>query len=282
MNKKPIQNQTLEIGNAKNLVKIIKNSFLNIHDIIRRFDLDEAAKFLDKNSHFQKEHDKKHPHSHKHGGKGHSGCSHAHTGTIFIPKEHRSQKEQTLYELTQRWKIQLDMPEILEYLSARFNNIKQQGIKDWNSEAESFVLQEVLKTGVNQFYHTKLVRELAKKTKNFSTEHMLVANPTQFENMFPDFELVSIPREVISVMFNRKNTKHWTEQKEIENDNFEGLVFKIDKFVSKLDDFDILKKEMFYLETDGRFEKRIEQMIEKEEKHLWINFGQIEQESFPG
>jgi hypothetical protein len=127
-----------------------------------------------------------------------------------------------------------------------------------------------------------LVRELAKKTKNFSTEHMLVANPTQFENMFPDHEMVLIPRDVVSVMFNRENTSNWVEEAQISEENFDGLVFKIEKFVDKLDDFDLLKKEMFYLETDGRFEKRIEQMIEKEEKHFWLNFGQVEKESFPG
>lgn len=101
----PNRKLPLEISKVKNLVGIIRNSFLNIHDIIRRFDLEEAAKFLEKNTHFQKEHDKKNPSSHKHGHKGHSGCGHAHTGTIYIPKEHRSQKEQLLYELTQKWKI---------------------------------------------------------------------------------------------------------------------------------------------------------------------------------
>jgi hypothetical protein len=53
------------------------------------------------------------------------------------------------------------LPDLLDFLSDRFNNIKQQGIKDWNSEAEEFVLQEVLKAGVNHYYHSKLLKELA-------------------------------------------------------------------------------------------------------------------------
>jgi hypothetical protein len=111
---------------------------------------------------------------------------------------------------------------------------------------------------------------------------MLLANPSQFEKMFPDFELNSIPRNVVGEIFSRENVVNWTDAENIKTDNFEGLVFQIPQFVAHLNDFEILKKEMFYLETDGRFEKRVEKMIEVEEKHLWLNFGQIEQKSFPG
>jgi hypothetical protein len=83
---------TIDISDAKNTVNIIRNNFLNVHDILRRFDLNEASKFLDKNTHFQNEHNKNHPHKH-HDHKKHTGCSHAHTGNIWIPKEHRTQKE---------------------------------------------------------------------------------------------------------------------------------------------------------------------------------------------
>ena len=275
---------TIDISDAKNTVNIIRNNFLNVHDILRRFDLNEASKFLDKNTHFQNEHNKNHPHKH-HDHKKHTGCSHAHTGNIWIPKEHRTQKEQCLFELTQFWKMQVDLPEILEYLSDRFNNIKKQGLKDWNSEAEAFVLQEVMKNGVNQYYHSRLIKELGVKTKNYSTDHMLVANPSQFEKLFPKFDLNSIPRTVISRMFDRKNVINWNGSNQNVNQNgdkFEGLFFNIENFVQNYNHFELLKKEMFYLETDGRFEKRIEQMVEKEEKHLWLSFGEIDKESFPG
>lgn len=83
-------------------------------------------------------------------------------------------------------------------------------------------------------------------------------------------------------MFDKKNVKNWNGQNGVLSESFEGQEFEISNFMEKYDDFEVLKKEMFYLETDGRFEKRMENMMEKEEKHLWLSFGQMSKEAFPG
>ena len=46
----------LEAGQAKLLVAIIRDKFLNIHNIISRFSQEEGGRFLSRNEHFRAEH----------------------------------------------------------------------------------------------------------------------------------------------------------------------------------------------------------------------------------
>jgi hypothetical protein len=98
-------------------------------------------------------------------------------------------KERILNDLTLPWQIEIDLKDLLDFLCPKFFNIKEKGKKEWNDEAEGFVLTEVLKEGVNMFYQSKLLRELKDRSRNYSTDHLLVANPSQFQKLFPEFGL---------------------------------------------------------------------------------------------
>ena len=51
------------------------------------------------------------------------------------------------------------------------------------------------------------------------------------------------------------------------------MVFSIENFVEKYDVFENIRGELFFLETDGKFEKKVVNMMEKEEKFLRMTFG---------
>ena len=46
----------------------------------------------------------------------------------------------------------LTQSEILNFLSTRFFNIKGKNPTDWNEEAQSYVLKEVMKEGVKHYF----------------------------------------------------------------------------------------------------------------------------------
>jgi len=54
--------------------------------------------------------------------------------------------------LTKDWKLKKALPEILNFLSTRFFNIKGKNPTDWNEEAQSYVLKEVMKEGVKHYF----------------------------------------------------------------------------------------------------------------------------------
>lgn len=262
--------KSLTKSQGKDLISIIKNKFLNIFKVLRNFDLDEANNFLKKNAHFYTEYLKKNPHQHsKSCGKDHhdhSSCDHGPTGIIFVPKDKRSPKEQIVFELTENWKIETELPKLLEFLSKRFFNIKRRGIKDWNSQAESFVLQEVMKEGVNQYYHKRVLQELKQKTKGHSTDHMLIANPSQYGKFFEDLGMNIIDDQNMKILNSQGNENNWCV---------------VENFIDQIDLREKAKQEILYLERDGRFEKRVHKMEEINEKFLWVNFSDINKEHFP-
>jgi len=90
----------MEVTDAKKLVKILKNNFLNIHEILRKFDPEHAALFLDRNTFYKNQQEKNSTKDENKHNQGHSSCSHAHTGEILIPKDKMTQKEEILSELT--------------------------------------------------------------------------------------------------------------------------------------------------------------------------------------
>ena len=66
----------------------------------------------------------------------------------------------------------------MEFVVPKFYNIKEKGKSDWNQEAEDFVLTEVLKEGVNMYFQMKLIKALKAKSDSYSTDQMLIANPS--------------------------------------------------------------------------------------------------------
>ena len=65
-----------------------------------------------------------------------------------------------------------------------------------------------------------MVKELSKKSKNFSTDHLLIANPSQFEKLFPKHRLDSIPRELVKKMFEEKSKSDQSATFGLEGDIF--------------------------------------------------------------
>lgn len=216
--------------------------------------MEDASNFLKRNSYYQQELSKN----------GSSCCNSCDsTGDIYIPEQDMTQKEHILQELTSPWRIEVTLKELMEYLSTRFFNIKKSGIADWNEEAEKYVLTEVLKEGVNIFYHKKLVEELKRKSDGYSTDHLLIANPSQFSKMFPEHELELLGENSMNG---------------IVKSNFTVA----DGFLGDFNTIDKISDELTYLERDSRFEKSFSNGIEGKEKFMWIRFGQIKKEDFSG
>lgn len=132
---------------------------------------------------------------------GKEGCCGDGVGEIYIPEKKRTFKEKTLAELTTPWKIKADLPTLLEFLSDRFFSIKSKGGKAaWNKDAEEFVLKEVLKEGVQMFYERKLRAALAAEANSSSTEHLLVANPSQWPTIAPNIPLNHFSAESMNLL----------------------------------------------------------------------------------
>ena len=166
--------------------------------------------------------------------------------------------------MTQNWQIEVKLKEILDFVVPKFNNIKEKGKSDWNQEAEDYVLIEVLKEGVNLYFQMRLMKALREKSDSYSTDQMLIANPSQFEKLFPDFNEEN---------FGEKSMKELHEK----------TTLVVDDYLSKdYNTIDNIHKELLYLERDGRFERTYRNGREGKEKFFWIKFGQIKKEDFQG
>ena len=63
------------------------------------------------------------------------------------------------------------LPKILDYLQQRFNSIKKSGQKDnlnWDAETEVFILNEVLREGLQLFFIKEIRRVIE---ENSTTQH---------------------------------------------------------------------------------------------------------------
>lgn len=175
-----------------------------------------------------------------------------------------SQKETTLYELTRSWKVEVLLPELLAYVSPKFFNIKNKGSKsDWNQEAQTFVLTECMKEGVNLFFHKKLLENLKKKSQGHSTEQMLVAHPSNFEKLYPDFRMEYFGEDQMKDLL---SIGHLT----------------LFPFIGDFSKVDTAYEEFKFCERDGRFERNIKNSMEGKEKFMWTSFSKITEKDFPG
>lgn len=130
-------------------------------------------------------------------------------------------------ELTTPWKIKTDLPNLLEFLSDRFFSIKNKGSPaSWDKEAEQFVLKEVLKEGVQMFYERKLKAALAAEANSSSTEHLLVANPSQWPKIAPNLPLNMISAESMHLLMNSNYIliRGFTESKSMANEALKSLL----------------------------------------------------------
>jgi hypothetical protein len=71
---------------------------------------------------------------------------------IYIPIDQMSFLQKRMYEILDKSLFINQIPNILKDLSEKFNKIKDKGINkdklEWNKESEQYILNEVLKTGV--------------------------------------------------------------------------------------------------------------------------------------
>ena len=112
------------------------------------------------------------------------------------------------------------------------------------------------------YFERKLKMAIATEAKSNSTEHLLVANPSQWPSLFPDIHLTSID----------SNSMHslMTSSKVI-----------IKEFIST----SIAKKaksELFALERESKFERGYSNHELNKEKYLDFSLKQVNKKDFPG
>jgi hypothetical protein len=164
-----------------------------VHNILNRISQEDAANFLARNRHFHEKSGGKHDHK-----EGSSCCSEQSLGRIYIPEQHLTIKERILHEHLAGYKIKAELPTLLAFLADRFNNIKQKGAAQsvkgelkMTPEEEAYVMKEVMKEGVQFYFEKKLRAALLSEAKSTSTEHVLVANPSQWPKLFKGIPLTN-------------------------------------------------------------------------------------------
>jgi len=148
-----MQQFKLDTNETESVIRIIKDKFLNIYLILYTLDPQESENFEKRNEYFLEKHNKEHNHSEEH--KDHNCCGEdLLKSKFYIPEKELTFKEKILYEMTRDYKMKAYLPELLNFLSDRFFNIKMKNgvVADgWNKEAQSYVLKEVMKEGLKQF-----------------------------------------------------------------------------------------------------------------------------------
>ena len=71
--------------------------------------------------------------------------------------------QKTMHEILDKSLFINQIPNILTNLSQKYNKIKENGIKKdkliWNKESELYILNEVLKTGMQEILKNKLKKD---------------------------------------------------------------------------------------------------------------------------
>lgn len=156
------------------------------------------------------------------------------------------------------------MPNLLQYLSDRyFSILTKSGSKSLSEEEEQFVVKEVTKEGVSTYFHKKLMQAMSKDAKSTSTEHMLVANPSQWPRLFE-----SVPLDCFG-----ESSMH-------------DLLNSDVKFVVRKSLFDrqtavSTLSELAVIERDSRFERGFSNMAMTKEKTLNFSLKMINKDDFP-
>ena len=157
-------------------------------------------------------------------------------------------KEKILEEITVNYKIEADLHNILGFLGDRLFSIKCKGGGSWDEATESYVLKEVLKEGVQFYFEKKLKAALAGDAKSASTEHLLVANPSQWPNLFPNIPLDNFNESAMKDLMSRS-------------------YFVLPKFIT-YDHAKTACKEFKHLERESRFERGYKNHILTKEKYM--------------
>ncbi|CAK78632.1 unnamed protein product (macronuclear) [Paramecium tetraurelia] len=242
------------------LVKIFRKYFLNAYKLIFSLDQKQADRFKEKNTYYYTQQHKDCHHEHKDDDRN---CCGSFFAKVYIPEKERSALEQIVFEQLSKNNIRAKLPQILDYLQQRFNSIKKSGKKDnlqWDVETEVYILNEVLREGL-QFYFLKEIRlEMQKEQYIDSKQQMLVATPQTWINKYPKIELNFLSADF---MYDLMNTG-WSV---------------MNKFINNNDYCHALFKELDFLERDGRFEE-VQTELQRDDKTFWLTLSQMDKDSF--
>ena len=165
----------------------MKKNFINVYKLLFCIDQTEADHFKNRNMYYHQEHEKSSKHSTKSGS-----CCGSFYSKIYIPEKERTILERKCAEITHKIYIKSNLENLMNNLSQSFENIKKGGIKDnlnWNSEAEQYILTEVLREGVHNFFLSNFRKEIQKEEKNFSKQPLLLATPSIWKEKHPEIDL---------------------------------------------------------------------------------------------
>lgn len=253
------------------ILDIIIDKFLNVHNILNRISQEDAANFLSRNRYFHEKVQSKDKHDHKEGS---SCCGEQSLGRIYIPEEHQTVKERILHEHLAVYKIKAELPTLLTFLSDRFNSIKQKGASQaggasfkMSPEEEAYVLREVMKEGVQFYFERKLRAALLSEAKSTSTEHALVANPSQWPKIFKHISLSQFDEP----------TMRWMAQGP-QSTNRAAL--KLKSWFSR-DLMETLNTNLQLLEQESKFERAYVNKIETKEKYMNFSLKQVPEKDLP-
>lgn len=194
----------------------------------------------------------------------HAGCCGGESkGRIFIPKDQQTAKERFLQEQTAAWKIEAELPSLLQFLADRFFSVKSKGDRSgWNAEVEQYILKEIMKEGVQFYYEKKLKTHLSLEAKSSATEHLLVANPSQWKNMFEDIELNAFSEQHMKAL--------------LADTSVVIRKFILGEAIAKV------KEELTHLERDSKFERGYANNKLTNEKFMNFSLGMVTKKDFPG
>lgn len=196
----PGQEVVLEERDGREVLNIILDKFLNVHNILNRISQEDAANFLARNRYYHEKTGGKHEHK-----EGSGCCGEQSLGRIYIPEDQMTIKEKILHEQLAPYRVRSELPALLAFLSDRFNSIKQKGAAQTSGKApfkmspeeEVYVMREVMKEGVQFYFERKLKAALLAEAKSTSTEHALVANPSQWPKIFKHISLSQFDEPVM-------------------------------------------------------------------------------------
>jgi len=270
----------LEVQEVKKLISIIKKDFINLYRILYELDPVEAEKFQNLNHYYfdkahcksekcDKDHHHDHDHSHSHKHEEHSGHKHDHDHEavmkeFFIPENELSFTQKLLYDLYKDYKFEQILPEILNELGKKFNNIKQGGIRDklgWDEKAEEFVLIKVLSEGLTKEIVNRLRKEMQRDQLVESKQPMLLATPQSWYEKFPKIKLDFLTSDIIKTLFDQ------------------GYVIK-SNFVDEVGYTSALDNEVKYFYHEGRFEEPVvSESKTRNDKLLTFSFTDVDPKS---
>ena len=261
---------SLEAQEVKALISIIKKDFINLYRILYELDPVEAEKFQNLNHHyFDKAHCKSEKcdsdhHHHEHSGHKHDHDHEAVMKEFFIPEKELSFTQKLLYDMYKDYKFEQILPEILDDLGKKFNNIKQGGVRDklgWDEKAEEFVLIKVLSEGFTKAIVNKLRKEMQRDQLVESKQPMLLATPQSWYEKFPKIKLDFLNADIIKNLFEQ------------------GYIIK-PNFVEETGFTSALDNEVKYFYHEGRFEESvISERKTRNDKILTFGFTDVDPRS---